>query len=72
MKLRNVISGAAALSLLAAPVVSQAAPSLARTSAPVEGEELGGDNVLIGVLVVVAAVAGVLIAAGSDNESVSA
>ncbi|GAA4041123.1 hypothetical protein [Parerythrobacter jejuensis] len=72
MKLRNVLSGAAALSLLAAPVVSSAAPALARASAPVEGEELGGDNVIIGILVVAAAVAGVIIAAGSDNDSVSA
>lgn len=73
MKLRNALAGAAALSLFAAPVMTQAATSLDRVSAPTEeASELGGDNVLIGVLVVAAAVAGVIIAAGSDNDSVSA
>ena len=69
MTVRNILAGAAALSLAAAPVAAQA-PVAAPTT---DASELGGGdlNWVFGVLLVLAVVAGIIIAADSDNDSVT-
>ncbi len=67
MTLRNIALGAAALSLIAGPVVAQA--SLDRSSAPAQGESLEGENgILIAILAAAAIIAGIIIIADDDDD----
>ena len=69
MKLRNLALATAAATFVAAPVVAQA--SLERTTAPIEGENLEGENgILIAVLAAAAVIAGIIIIA-DDNDPTS-
>jgi hypothetical protein len=69
MTFRNLAAAAAAMTLLAAPVVAQAAPQ--RAAAPVEqGSEMGSSWIL-GILALAAIIAGIIIAVGDDNDPVS-
>ena len=73
MRIRNAVTALAALSLVSAPVVAQAAPAeveQARVSSEVKGESLRG-GFLIPFVVLIAAVLGVLLATSSGNEPVS-
>lgn len=69
MKTRTIALAVAALSLVASPVVAQAA--FDRANAPVEGEsELVGSTALIaGILAVTAIVGGILIASDDDEPA---
>ncbi|MEL7689153.1 hypothetical protein [Citromicrobium bathyomarinum] len=72
MKTRNVLVGAAALSLAAAPAIAQV--QMDRAAAPVAGEsEATGTGIVLGVLALAAIIAGIIIAAdGSDDVPTSA
>lgn len=70
MKFRNVAAAAAALSLLAAPVVAQAAPQ--RAAAPAqEGSELTGSSWIIAILAFAAIIAAIVIATKGEDDPVS-
>lgn len=72
MKIRTLAAAAAVLSLATAPAIAEV--SLARTSAPVEGESelAGGSSLLIAILAAAAVIAGIVIAVdGGDDEPVS-
>ena len=67
MKARNILAGAAALTLAAAPAIAQV--DLDRTAAPVSGEsEATGTGVILGVLAVAAIIAGIVIAADDSED----
>ncbi|WP_370178372.1 hypothetical protein [Alteriqipengyuania sp.] len=66
MKIRTMAAAAAALSLAAAPAVAEV--SFDRASAPVEGESEIGGGALLGALAIAAIIAGVIVAAQSDDE----
>lgn len=66
MKIRAMAAAAAALSLAAAPAVAEV--SFDRASAPVEGESEIGGGALLGALAIAAIIAGVIVAAQSDDE----
>ena len=66
MKIRPMAAAAAALSLAAAPAVAEV--SFDRASAPVEGESEIGGGALLGALAIAAIIAGVIVAAQSDDE----
>ena len=72
MKTRNVLAGAAALSLAAAPAIAQV--QMDRAAAPVAGEsEATGTGIVLGVLALAAIIAGIIIAAdGTDDVPTSA
>ena len=72
MKTRNVLAGAAALSLAAAPAIAQV--QIDRAAAPVAGEsEATGTGIVLGVLALAAIIAGIIIAAdGTDDVPTSA
>ena len=72
MKTRNVLAGAAALSLAAAPAIVQV--QMDRAAAPVAGEsEATGSGIVLGVLALAAIIAGIVIAAqGGDDVPTSA
>ena len=68
MKARNILAGAAALTLAAAPAIAQV--DLDRAAAPVSGESnAAGTAVIIGVLAVAALIAGVVIAADDSEDT---
>ncbi len=70
MKFRNLAAATAALSLLAAPVVAQAAPQ--RAAAPTEeGSEIRGSSWIIALLAFAAIIAAIIIALKDDNDPVS-
>ncbi|MFZ9396140.1 MAG: hypothetical protein ACO25F_08795 [Erythrobacter sp.] len=71
MKIRTIAAAAAVLSLATAPAIAEA--SLARTSAPVEGESEmgGGSGLLIAILAAAAVIGGIVIAADGDDDPVS-
>ncbi|MEM1196178.1 MAG: hypothetical protein AAGH57_08755 [Pseudomonadota bacterium] len=67
MKIRNAPLAAAALALAAGPVLAQA--TFERASAPVDAEsKMGGSSLIIGVLAASAIIAGIIVAADSDDE----
>ena len=65
---KALASGAVAASLVAAPVVAQAAPAELRTGTEVEGENLRG-GFIIPLIAVVAIILGILAATGGDNDA---
>lgn len=75
MAFRKIALATAAAALAAAPAVAEA--SLNRAVAPVQGEELGGENndgagIFLAIAAAIAIIAGIVIAAGgSDDEGVS-
>lgn len=70
MKIRNLAAAAAALSLVAAPVVAQSASE--RSSAPAEeGSEMGGTSWILAILAFAAIIAGIIIAVDGDDDPVS-
>ncbi|MEL7689152.1 hypothetical protein [Citromicrobium bathyomarinum] len=72
MKARNILAGAAALTLAAAPAIAEV--NLDRAAAPVAGEsEATGTGIVLGILALAAIIAGIIIAAdGSDDVPTSA
>ena len=72
MKARNILAGAAALTLAAAPAIAEV--NLARAAAPVAGEsEATGTGIVLGILALAAIIAGIVIAAqGGDDVPTSA
>ncbi|WP_298464547.1 hypothetical protein [uncultured Erythrobacter sp.] len=66
MKLRSAALATAAISLVTAPVVAQA--TLDRSSAPIEGESLEGNGILIAILAAAAVIAGIIIIADDDDD----
>ena len=74
MKIKNFAALAAAASLAAAPVALQAAPSMDRAAAPVEGEsELAGGIGAAAVILAIGAIGiGALLIAEDDDDPVSA
>lgn len=68
MKIRNIAAAAAALTLVAAPVVAQAAPVRAAASTE-DSSEIGGSSWLLAVLAIAAIAVGIYIAVdgGSDD-----
>lgn len=74
MKLKNVALASAAVTLVIAPAMAQAAP-VDRTGAPAAGEsELRGNSSLIlAAIAVIAIVVGIILLTGDDDDdSVSA
>ena len=70
MKVRNLAAAAAAVTLMVAPVAAQAAPQ--RAAAPTEqGSELRSSWVLA-FFAIAAIIFGIVLAADSDNDPVSA
>ncbi len=67
MKIRTMAAAAAALSLAAAPAVAEV--SFDRASAPVEGESELGGGAILGALAIAAIIAGIAIAATTDDNS---
>ena len=65
---KALASVAVAASLVAAPVVAQAAPAELRTGTEVEGENLRG-GFIIPLIAVVAIILGILAATGGDNDA---
>lgn len=67
MKLRSAAFGLAALSLVASPVLAQAA--MERSNAPIEEENdlAGGPGILLGALAVAAVIGAVIVAADEDD-----
>ncbi|MAK99938.1 MAG: hypothetical protein CL807_03185 [Citromicrobium sp.] len=72
MKARNILAGAAALTLAAAPAIAEV--NLDRAAAPVAGEsEATGAGIVLGILALAAIIAGIVIAAqGGDDVPTSA
>jgi len=72
MKARNILAGAAALTLAAAPAIAEV--NLDRAAAPVAGEsEATGTGIVLGILTLAAIIAGIVIAAqGGDDVPTSA
>ena len=73
MKIKNAITAIAAISLISAPVVAQAAPApieQARVASEVEGESLRG-GVLMPLLFLVAAILAVILLTDGGEEPVS-
>ena len=72
MKARNILAGAAALTLAAAPAIAEV--KLDRAAAPVAGEsEATGTGIVLGILALAAIIAGIVIAAqGGDDVPTSA
>jgi hypothetical protein len=72
MKARNILAGAAALTLAAAPAIAEV--NLDRAAAPVAGEsEATGTGIVLGILALAAIIAGIVIAAqGGDDVPTSA
>jgi len=69
MKLGNVLSAAAAISLAMAPLAVQAAGvETARSGAQAKGEAIGG-SLLLPLLAVAALIAVVVVIASDDDES---
>jgi len=69
MKLGNVLSAAAAISLVIAPLAAQAAGvETVRSDAQAEGEAIGG-SLLLPLLAVAALIAVVVVIASDDDES---
>lgn len=69
MRLRNFLAATAAVALSSAPIAAQAAETpMARESAPVKGEEIGGGFLLPLVAVLAVIVAVVLITDDGDEE----
>lgn len=67
MRLKTAALSAAAISLVAAPVVAQA--SLDRSIAPAEGESLEGQTgIIIAVLAAAAVIAGIILIADDDDD----
>ena len=66
MKIRTMAAAAAALTLAAAPAVAEV--SFDRTSAPVEGESELGGGAILGALAVAAIIAGIIVAADTDED----
>ncbi|MCP9222498.1 hypothetical protein MKP08_07035 [Erythrobacter sp. LQ02-29] len=68
MKTRILTAAATALALVSVPTMAQA--EVSRDAAPVEGESnlAGGSGVIIGILAVAAIIAGIVVAADSDDE----
>ena len=65
---KALASGAVAASLVAAPVVAQAAPAELRTGTEVEGENLRG-GFIIPLVAIVAIILGILAATGGDDDA---
>ena len=69
MKLGKALASVAvAASLVAAPVVAQAAPAELRTGTEVEGENLRG-GFIIPLVAIVAIILGILAATGGDDDA---
>ncbi len=68
MKLRNVLAATAGLTLISAPVFAEAA--LERSTAPVKGEAIGGENagIFIALLGGAAIIAGILLGQDDDDD----
>lgn len=72
MVLRKVLTGMAAASMLATPVVAQAAQAeTVRQGANVEDSEAIAPAILIGALAVAAIVVGVIVISDDDDEPAS-
>lgn len=71
MKLRNIAAASAGLALISAPVFAEAA--LERSTAPVEGEALEGENggLIIALIGAAAILAGILLGQDSDDDAAS-
>ncbi len=69
MKIRTLAAAAAILLLATSPAIAEV--SLARTSAPVEGESELGSGALLGALALAAIIGGIVILADGDNKPVS-
>ena len=70
MKIRNLAAAAAAITLVAAPAVAQAAPQ--RTAAPAEeGSEMGGSSWILAILAFAAIIGAIVIAVDGDDDPVS-
>ena len=66
---RNAVAALLASTLIAAPIVAQAAPvSHARTSAPLKGEQLRG-GMLIPLIAAIAIIVGVILIARHKNNT---
>ena len=65
---KALASVAVAASLVAAPVVAQAAPAELRTGTEVEGENLRG-GFIIPLVAIVAIILGILAATGGDDDA---
>ena len=65
---KALASVAVAASLVAAPVVAQAAPTELRTGTEVEGENLRG-GFIIPLVAIVAIILGILAATGGDDDA---
>lgn len=68
MKKRFVALATAAATMVAAPIVANAAPAV-RAAAPVDGEQELGGNILIAILAVAAVIAGIIIIADDKPSS---
>ena len=66
MKIRTIAAATAAASLAVAPAVAAE-----RTVAPIAGESEmeGGSGIIIGILAAAAIIAGIIIAADSDDDA---
>ncbi len=70
MRLKSISAAVAALGLVSAPVVAQAASQpLPRSGSELaEGESLGGGGYLVPILALIAVVLGILAATGGDDD----
>ena len=67
MKARNILAGAAALTLAAAPAIAEV--NLDRAAAPVAGESNAtGAGIALGVLALAAIIAGIIVAADGGED----
>lgn len=78
MKFRNILAATAALSMIATPVLANAAPAIERAAAPLVAEnefggEQGGGSIILAIAAVAAVIAAIVIAADSgDDDPISA